>query len=153
MATLYWHRTGADLATWEGKYDTFEEARSRLTTIETGISRQYVAVIECNCKVNRFLVSKGCGDLEVIPMGEDDHRWTAQKEMVSEIVNFVMGNHELPLVPGEPDDVYSDEEAEEPPKTQLMQMAEALGDPVQLQAAKDWEAGKLSYFEMRSLMG
>ena len=39
------------------------------------------------------------------------------------------------------------------PKTQLMQMAEALGDPVQLQAAKDWEAGKLSYFEMRSLMG
>ena len=37
--------------------------------------------------------------------------------------------------------------------TPLMSIAKALGDPVQLQAAKDWEAGKLSYAEMRGLMG
>ena len=37
--------------------------------------------------------------------------------------------------------------------TPLMTIAKGLGDPVQLQAAKDWEAGKMSYAAMRGLMG
>lgn len=39
------------------------------------------------------------------------------------------------------------------PETPLMTIAKELGDPVQIKAAKDWEAGKLSYAEMRGLMG
>ena len=35
----------------------------------------------------------------------------------------------------------------------LMNIAHKLGDPDQTQAAKEWEAGKLSYAEMRMRMG
>lgn len=38
-------------------------------------------------------------------------------------------------------------------KSDLIKIGEMLGDPEQLQAAKDWEAGKLSYLEMRMRMG
>jgi hypothetical protein len=38
-------------------------------------------------------------------------------------------------------------------KSDLMVVAEELGDPAQIQVCKDWEAGKMSYAEMRGLIG
>lgn len=101
---VYYHKPGGDLPTYSGCFPTFKEARDSLTSIQTGVLKQYVAIIEYRGKVNRYLVSKGCGNLEVIAMDEDGTGWNAEKEMVSEIVNFVMATHEMPLVPGEESD-------------------------------------------------
>jgi hypothetical protein len=40
-----------------------------------------------------------------------------------------------------------------PPELTIHDIAEFLGDPVQTQAIKDFEAGKLTYAEMRGLCG
>jgi hypothetical protein len=62
---------------------------------------QYVAVIEEKGEVWRYLVSKGCGLLEVIPLA-DKPGWTETKEALSNIVNFAMGNtDEYPTLPCE----------------------------------------------------
>ena len=106
---MYYHKPGANLPTYSGCFRTFNEARDSITSIQTGVLKQYVAIIEYAGATNRYLVSKGCGDLEVIAMDEDGSGWNAHKEMVSEIVNFVMGTHEMPPVPGESSDCDDDE--------------------------------------------
>jgi hypothetical protein len=47
-------------------------------------------------------VTKGAGSLAVIPM-ENKPGWTKQQELVSNIVNFVMGNDEYPFLVCEDD--------------------------------------------------
>ena len=61
---------------------------------------QYVAVLEYKGEVTRYMVTKGAGSLSVIPM-ESKPGWTKEQERVSNIVNFVMGNDELPTIVGE----------------------------------------------------
>ena len=63
---------------------------------------QYVAVLEYKGEVTRYLVSKGCGIMELIPI-DNNPGWGAKQEMISNIVNFVMGRDELPTIVGEDD--------------------------------------------------
>jgi hypothetical protein len=79
-------------------FATVEEAVKALPTLTD--YPQYVAVIEEKGEVWRYLVSKGCGPLEVIPLA-DKPGWTEKKETLSNIVNFVMGNTEYPTLPCE----------------------------------------------------
>ena len=63
---------------------------------------QYVAVLEYKGEVTRYMVSKGCGIMELIPI-DNNPGWGAKQEMISNIVNFVMGRDELPTIVGEDD--------------------------------------------------
>jgi hypothetical protein len=62
--------------------------------------KQYMAVIEENGDVWRYLVSKGCGLLEVLPL-ESLHDRPEKQEMLSNLVNFVMATDEFPSLPCE----------------------------------------------------
>jgi len=85
-----------------------QEKLDNLTTVEEVVKTlacltpypQYVAVIEEKGEVWRYLVSKGCGLLEVIPLA-DKPGWTEKQEMLSNIVNFVMASDDLPTLPCE----------------------------------------------------
>lgn len=57
---------------------------------------QYVAVLEYQGEVTRYMVTKGAGSLSVIPMENKPGR--TKEEQVSNIVNFVLGTHELPIL-------------------------------------------------------
>jgi len=59
---------------------------------------QYVAVLEYQGEVTRYLVTKGAGSLSVIPME------SKEQERVRNIVNFVLGTHKLPMIVGEDED-------------------------------------------------
>jgi hypothetical protein len=83
-----------------------EEAVKTLTCLTN--YDQYIAVLEYKGNVTRYLVTKGAGPLAIIPM-EDKPGWTKKKEMVSNIVNFVMANDEYPLLPCEDDDEDDEE--------------------------------------------
>jgi hypothetical protein len=102
-ALVYWHEPGADEVIYYGSYETFAEARNSLALLDTGMA-QYVAIIEFDGEVKRYLVSKGCGPMEVVPMENEEQGWTEKKRMLSELVNFVMATHEMPPVPGEDED-------------------------------------------------
>ncbi len=99
LAKLYWHLPGAEEVKYKGSFHTFEDARNVITKLIPDVN-QYVAVIEYDGNVGRYLVTKGAGLLEVIPM-HTEGEWTEKDQMVSEVINFVMANHEMPLVPGE----------------------------------------------------
>jgi hypothetical protein len=64
---------------------------------------QYIAVLEFKGKVTRYLVTKKAGPLEIIPM-EREPGWSKDQQKVSNIVNFVMGNTDYPLLPFEDED-------------------------------------------------
>ena len=98
---VYWDLSGDDKAELYRGYSSFQIARDYIKHIGSGGPSQYVAIIEFNGKVTRYLVTKGAGPLEVIPMEDEEKGWTEEKKMLSEVVNFVMSNHEMPLVPGE----------------------------------------------------
>jgi hypothetical protein len=96
---LYYHLPRAEeLTLMERAFDTVEEVVKSLPVL-TSLT-QYIAVIENQGTVTRYMVSKGCGLLEVIPM-ENEPGWTAKQEMISNIVNFVMANDEFPTLPCE----------------------------------------------------
>ncbi len=98
-AKVYWHLPGAEQVTYWDEFRHFATARYSITQLPT--AHQYIAIIECEGRVTRYLVTKGAGPLEVIPMEDEEKGWTEKKKMVSEVINFVMGNHEMPPVPGE----------------------------------------------------
>jgi hypothetical protein len=97
---LYYHLPGAgELTLMDRTFDTVDEVVKSLHVL-TSLT-QYIAVIEYHCTVTRYLVSKGCGIMEVIPLA-DKPGWTEKKETLSNIVNFVMGNtDEYPTLPCE----------------------------------------------------
>ena len=97
---LYYHLPHADkLIEIEHVFNTFEEAKKTLAILTD--HKQYVAVIEDRGTVTRYLVSKGCGELEIIPL-TDSPGWTRKKEMMNNIVNFVLGHAEkFPTLPCE----------------------------------------------------
>ena len=97
---LYYHLPGAgELTLMDRTFDTVDEVVKSLHVL-TSLT-QYIAVIEYQCTVTRYLVSKGCGIMEVIPLA-DKPGWTEKKETLSNIVNFVMGNtDEYPTLPCE----------------------------------------------------
>lgn len=105
-AKIYWHLPGAEQVKYWDEFGHFATALYSITQIPD--VNQYIGIIECQGRVTRYLVTKGAGSLEVIPMEDEKKGWTEKKKMVSEIVNFVMGNHELPLLPVEEDE-HNDE--------------------------------------------
>jgi hypothetical protein len=82
-------------------YNTVDEAVADLKCLTK--HDQYVAVIEDHGDVTRYLVTKNAGPLALIPM-ERAPGWSEQQNMVSNIVNFVMGRFENPTLPCEEDD-------------------------------------------------
>jgi len=99
---LYYHLPGAgELTLMDRTFDTVDEVVKSLHVL-TSLT-QYIAVIEYQCTVTRYLVSKGCGIMEVIPM-ENYPGWTDKQKMLSNVVNFMMGVYELPTLPGEDED-------------------------------------------------
>ena len=91
---LYYHLPGAkELTLMERAFDTVEEVVKSLHVL-TSLT-QYIAVIEHQGNVTRYLVSKGCGLLEVIPM---ENKPGAKQEMLSNIMNFVAGSDNLPTI-------------------------------------------------------
>ena len=93
---LYYHLPRAEeLTLMERAFDTVDEVVKSLTCLTN--HKQYIAVIEDQGDVTRYLVSKGCGMLDVIPM-ENKPGWTEKQEMLSNIVNFVMGRDDLPTI-------------------------------------------------------
>jgi hypothetical protein len=96
---LYYHLPRAEeLTLMERAFDTVDEVVKSLPVL-TSLT-QYIAVIEDQGNVTRYLVSKGCGMLEVIPM-ENEPGWSVKQEMISNIVNFVMANDDNPTLPCE----------------------------------------------------
>lgn len=61
---------------------------------------QYIAVLEHQGEVMRYLVTKKAGPLAVIPM-EPKPGWTKEQDMVSNIVNFAMARDSYPTLPCE----------------------------------------------------
>jgi len=99
---LYYHLPGAgELTLMDRTFDTVDEVVKSLPVL-TSLT-QYVAIIEDRGTVTRYLVSKGCGIMEVIPM-ENYPGWTDKQKMLSNVVNFMMGVYELPTLPREDDD-------------------------------------------------
>jgi hypothetical protein len=99
---LYYHLPGAgELTLMERTFDTVDEVVKSLTCLTN--HRQYVAIIEDQGTVTRYLVSKGCGIMDIVPM-ENKPGWTEKQSMLSNIVNFVMANEEMPTLPCEEDE-------------------------------------------------
>jgi hypothetical protein len=102
---VYFHKPRAEkLEQSPQTFKSVEEAVKTLTCLTN--YDQYIAVLEYKGKVTRYLVNKGAGRLSVIPM---ESKWNKEREMVSNILNFVTANDELPLLPGEDDDEDDEE--------------------------------------------
>jgi hypothetical protein len=86
--SLYWRLPRSKESILAGEFDHLSTARDAVAEIQNGV-RQYIAIIKHNGKVRRYLVSRGCGDLTVIPM-HNAPGWTEKQETLSNIVNFVM---------------------------------------------------------------
>ena len=83
---------------------TFKDMEDAVKTLHcmTNLD-QYVAVLEYKGDVSRYLVTKGAGSLAVIPM-ENNPGWSKEQEQISNVVNFVLGTHELPFLVCEEND-------------------------------------------------
>jgi hypothetical protein len=96
---VYYHLPGDETLTYTGRsFPTRKEAEEKLTSVVEE-DDQYVAVLEDGGKVFRYLVSKGCGVLEVIPVEATGSIDAIEK--VGNIFNFVMGCTDFPLMEGE----------------------------------------------------
>jgi hypothetical protein len=99
---VHYHVPRADqLTLMDRTFTSVEDAVKSLPVLTD--HKQYIAVIEDQGAVTRYLVSKGCGLLELIPI-DDKPGWTVKEEMISNIVNFVMGCDEFPTLPCEDDE-------------------------------------------------
>lgn len=99
---VYWHLPRSqNIKLMKMTFKDVEDAVKTLPMLTD--HKQYIAVIENRDEVTRYLVSKGCGLLEVIPM-EDSPGFSDKQKMVSNIVNFVMVNDEYPGLPCEDDE-------------------------------------------------
>ena len=106
-AVVYYHVPGSGEIKFTGRsFLTVEEAVPNLHLLTT--HQQYIAVIEHCHSVTRYLVSKGCGPMEVIPM-QNPPGWSKKQQMVSNVVNFVLGNEDFPMLACE-DDGEEDED-------------------------------------------
>ena len=88
---FYFHAPRAEKLT-ESKM-TFKDVEDAVKTLHcmTDLD-QYVAVLEYHGDVSRYLVTKGCGHLSVIPME------SKEQERIANIVNFVSGTDKLPMI-------------------------------------------------------
>ena len=88
---FYFHAPRAEKLT-ESKM-TFKDLDDAVKTLHcmTDLD-QYVAVLEYRGDVSRYLVTKGCGHLSVIPME------SKEQERIANIVNFVSGTDKLPMI-------------------------------------------------------
>ena len=88
---FYFHAPRAEKLT-ESKM-TFKDVEDAVKTLHcmTDLD-QYVAVLEYRGDVSRYLVTKGCGHLSVIPME------SKEQERIANIVNFVSGTDKLPTI-------------------------------------------------------
>ena len=96
---VHYHIPRADKLEFTGRtFFTLEDAVEALPILTD--HKQYIAVIEENGDVWRYLVSKGCGLLEVISMASAPG-WTEKQKMLSNLVNFVMASDDFPSLPCE----------------------------------------------------
>ena len=101
MSTIhvYYNLPGDDTLTYTGRsFPTRKEAEENLASVVEE-DDQYIAVFKDDGKVFRYMVTKGYGILEVIPMDSIGSIETLEK--VGNIMNFVMGDDESPLMEGE----------------------------------------------------
>lgn len=101
---FYYHAPRAEVFSNSQKsipFPSIDEAVRAFPTL-TALD-QYVAVLECQGEVTRYLVTKKAGPLEIIPM-ELKPGWNKNQEKVSNIVNFVMARDDYPTLPCEEDD-------------------------------------------------
>lgn len=98
---VYYHLPGAEQIESTGvSFLTLEDAMKNLTVMAP--HNQYIVIIK-GPSVSRYLVSKGCGVMEIIPM-ENKPGWSDKQQMLSNIVNFVMASEELPVLSCEEDE-------------------------------------------------
>jgi hypothetical protein len=96
---VYYHLPGDETLTYTGRsFPTRKEAEEKLASVVEE-DDQYIAVLEDGGKVFRYLVTKGCGKLEVIPEHSTGLNDLLYK--VGQMFNFVMGDIECPLMEGE----------------------------------------------------
>lgn len=96
---VYYHFPGDETLTYTGRsFPTRKEAEENLASVVEE-EDQYVAVLEDDGKVFRYMVTKGCGKLEVIP--EHNTGLNDLLYKVGHMYNFVMGDTEFPLMDGE----------------------------------------------------
>jgi len=96
---VYYHLPGAETLTYTGRsFPTRKEAEENLASVVEE-DDQYVAVLEDDGKVFRYLVTKGCGKLEVIPVEASGSINLMEK--VGHMFNFVMGDIDFPPMDGE----------------------------------------------------
>jgi hypothetical protein len=96
---VYYHLPGAETLMYTGRsFPTRNDAEENLASVVEE-DDQYVAVLEDGGKVFRYLVTKGCGKLEVIP--EHTLGSISLIEKAGNIFNFAMGDIECPLMEGE----------------------------------------------------
>lgn len=88
---FYFHAPRAEKLT-ESKM-TFKDLDDAVKTLHCMTDQdQYVAVLEYQGDVSRYLVTKGCGHLSVIPMD------SKEQQRIANIVNFVSGTDKLPTI-------------------------------------------------------
>jgi hypothetical protein len=96
---VYYHLPGDETLVYTGRsFPTRKEAEENLASV-VGEDDQYIAVLEDDGKVFRYLVTKGCGKLEVIPVEASGLNDLLYK--VGHMFNFVMGDIDFPLMEGE----------------------------------------------------
>jgi hypothetical protein len=96
---VYYHLPGAETLTYTGhSFATRKEAEEKLASVVEE-DDQYVAVLEDGGKVFRYLVTKGCGKLEVIPVEASGSIGLIEK--VGHMLNFVFGDMDFPLMESE----------------------------------------------------
>ena len=96
---VYYHLPGDETLMYTGRsFPTRNEAEENLASVVEE-DDQYVAVLEDDGKVFRYLVTKGCGKLEVIPVEASGS--TNLIENVGHMFNFLMGDIDFPLMEGE----------------------------------------------------
>ena len=96
---VYYHLPGDETLAYTGRsFPTRKEAEENLASV-VDEDDQYIAVLEDDGNVFRYLVTKGCGKLEVIPVEASGSINLIEK--VGHMFNFVMGDIDFPLMEGE----------------------------------------------------
>lgn len=96
---FYWHLPRAEkLEECPATFKDVDEGVKTLTCMTN--HDQYIAVLEYQGQVTRYLVTKRAGLLAVIPM-DSKPGWSKEQEMISNIVNFATARDEYPTLPCE----------------------------------------------------
>lgn len=91
---LYYHKPNSQKLNFVGKVDNCDPLNGDIK------EEQYMAVFKSGAQVVRYFVTREAGPLEVISLNMEDGSGRFNKRL-SNLVNFVMGSMEYPILPGE----------------------------------------------------